>query len=192
MPKYASLPVSSFLKKLGSSEPAPGGGAAAAIVIAEAAALTEMVARLNLKRDGSSIGTIEPASKISASLLALLDRDVAAFFELSKFKKEDRQGTRYEKALQKAALVPLEMCRLAHWGARLAVPERARTSRWLYSDLLEAALFYEAGFRAARLNVEINLAYVKTASFKKKISSELERMEKEIRAVRERIERGRP
>lgn len=192
MPKLSSLTLKRFLDRLASSEPAPGGGAAAALVIAQAAALSEMVARLNLKR------LIIPGSRIARhayfreSSLALMDEDAASFSALSKFKKEDRRGPRYDKALRRAAMAPFNLCVRAYDGIAAAEPEIQRTSRWLYSDLVEAAILYEAGFQTARLNVEINLSMMKAGPFKKQASSALYRMQKSISSARRKIEKGRP
>lgn len=198
MPKLSSLPVQSFLKKLGSAEPAPGGGAAAALVLAQAEALGEMVARLNAKRAAkkglspASSKNVGPFARDAKKFLALLEKDAAIFKTLSRFDAKGRAGAAYQSALKKAAGVPLEMCGLAGEGSARAASETGRTSRWLYSDLVESAILFEAGFAAARLNVEINLDGMKDKNFVKKTRSRLDSLAARIKKDARRVSGGRP
>ena len=188
MPKLSSLSIDKFLEKLASSEPVPGGGSAAALVLAEACALGEMVARLNEKRarkqgikNPPSQKNIAPLSKARRQLLALLEEDAKIFSKLSTFKKEDRLKLSYEKTLKKAASIPHRMCSIANEAIKITSSEKPRTSAWLTSDLLESAVLFESGFKAARLNVEINLAWMKDKSFIGKTTHHLNQTAKSIR-----------
>ncbi len=172
MPKLSALSLDKFLERLGSSDPAPGGGAAAALTVAQAAALGEMVARLNFKRSQNKKNVVALAV-VRKKLILLLEQDAQVFFLLSRFKKEDRVKRTYQAALKKAAQIPFEICKAAEEGLRLAVLEKPFTSLWLYSDLVESAILFEAGFFAARLNVEINLASMKDKKSVSKIKSQL-------------------
>ncbi len=174
--------------KLGSSDAAPGGGAAAAVVIAEAAALGEMVARLNLKRsqkkglkNALSLKNIALLSAIRREALRLMEDDVRGFLALSKFGKAQREGAAYTKALERAAAAPCRMCLLAEKGIALAASEMPRTGLWVYSDLLESAVLFDAGFRSARLNVEINLSAMKPSRFTARTVSRLDEAAQKIK-----------
>lgn len=184
MAKLASESLEKFLEKLASSSPVPGGGAAAALVLAQAAALAEMVARLNLKRsekNALSQKNIAPLAGMRHKFLRLLEEDAKIFAMLSVFKKEDRTKTSYQKTLRRAASIPFKMCVFAGQGVKIAVLEKNRTSQWLYSDLLEAMILFEAGFKAARLNVEINLSSMTDKNFCVKIKRDLNRIEGTIK-----------
>lgn len=166
--KLSSHSVDQFLEKLGSSDSVPGGGAAAALVLAQAAALGEMVARINLRRTEKQGSKNSPSSKnisilqgLRKKFLVLLEEDAKAFLALSKFKKEERHKAAYQKALRKAAGVPDHMSVLAKKASAVVLSEKSRTSAWLLSDLEESLILFEAGRKAARLNVEINLASMK-------------------------------
>ena len=196
MSKLVSHSLESFLQELGSAEPVPGGGSAAALVLAQAAALGEMTARLNSKRaikqrlkKDPSRKNIGPLSVIRKKLLSLLQEDAGIFLILSKFKKEDRVKPVYQKALVKAAAVPYRMCVLAGQGIELAASEKTRTSAWLYSDLLESAVLFEAGFRAARLNVEINLNSMKNKKTIQKTRADLDKIAKKIERINHELRR---
>ena len=197
MSKFSSQTLKLFLEKLGSSEPAPGGGAAAAVVIAQASALAEMAARLNLKRsekqgveNSGSKKNIAPLAALRRECLDLLEKDVKIFSKLSKFKKSDREKSAYLKIVQEAAQVPYQLCLLAQRGIALAESEKTRTSAWLYSDLLESAILFDAGFKAARLNVEINLTSLKGVEVVAKMRSGLNLVAKKIKKNYDAIFRG--
>ena len=191
---FASRPLKNFLEKLGSCDPAPGGGGAAAVVIAQAAALAEMVARLNCRRSEKqgiknppSLKNIRPLAAIRRESLALLERDAKIFSRLSKFKKEARGKAGYLRVLELAAGIPGRMCLLAERGIVLAASETSRTSRWLYSDLLESAIFFEAGFQAARLNVEVNLKEMPDKKRALRMTAGLSRISQRIKRIRKEI-----
>ena len=192
--KLTSLSLDKFLEKLGSADPAPGGGAAAALVLAEATALGEMVARLNLKRAKKQNLKNSSSSKNSASLagirkkmLLLLDQDSQVFSVLSKFKKEDRVKSAYQQILKTAATIPYQMCLLAEKGILLALLEKPNTSAWLSSDLLEASILFKAGFAAARLNVDINLSHITDKKFTIKMKAQLNRSVQNIGQARKKM-----
>ncbi len=189
MPKLSALSLDQFLEKLGSSEPAPGGGAAAALTVAQAAALGEMVARLNFKRSKNK-KNCAALFTIRKKLMILLEKDAQAFTLLSRFKKEDRVKASYQSVLKKAAGVPLEICQAALEGLKLAAGEKTFTSAWLYSDLVESAILFEAGFSAARLNVEINLASMTDKKSVSKIKTQLNKISGQIAKLKKTIGSG--
>ncbi len=185
--KLYHLSVDKFLECLGSASPAPGGGAAAALVVAQGAALGEMVARLNFKRSQNKKNS-QALARLRKKLMALLEKDVQIFEQLSQFKKEDRLKPSYQTALKKAASVPLEICQVALEGLKLAGAEKKFTSAWLTSDLLESAVLFEAGFEAARLNVEINLGPMKNKKLVLSIKGQLKQISIQIAKLKKSIE----
>ena len=177
-----------FLKNLASESPSPGGGAAAAVTGALGTALVAMVARINSGREekkGQKISAetkarIKELDKIRASFLSKMAEDTKAFLALSKFSKEQRESAAYEKAVQKASGVPLEMCELSLKALKLAKNELGRTSRWLLSDLSEAGILLRAAFDSARLNVEVNLRISKNDNFVRERRAHLEKLGQDV------------
>lgn len=175
-----------FLTRLGSDSPEPGGGAAAALVAASGMALLEMTARLNDKRLAkagklrrSAAKRIKAAKNSRKRLVWLMALDSAAFAEISRLHRLADRGKRYQEALQKGALVPMEIGALALQGLRMAALERPRTSRWLWGDLAQAGIFLEASLRGAGWNVEANLAGLSDRRLAKRLHSRLVAMKKD-------------
>ena len=186
---FSKRAITDFLEELSSDSASPGGGAAAALTGALGVSLVEMVSRINERREQKKSGKKNPSSghplkirslgKIRQNFLQLMKRDTQAFLALSSFTKDNRTGKSYQQSVKNAASVPLEMAHLACLASSLAESEIGRTSRWLASDLAEAAILLEASFCSARLNVEINLPSIEDRSFLNRVKKELDQLQKE-------------
>lgn len=159
MTKLASLKVGAFLEELSSDRPVPGGGAAAALTGALACALIAMTASINARRQTKrglrpvSASTARKAARLRSAYLAMADADAAAFARYASARTSAERA-----AARRVCLVPpLRMSTFTDTAARLIRAEIPRTSRWLASDLKEAAVLLGAAHEAAALNVEINL-----------------------------------
>lgn len=146
----------------------PGGGAAAAMTVALGISLGEMVCRLNIKRMAEKdvekqLKKIDQLIKMRIEVLSLIDEDAKAFQELmaqfKKGKKSEQLGAYFEKCTK----APLRMCELAGEAVEIIETQRKLTNRFLLSDLDESELLLSTGWKAARLNVEINLNGMKDA-----------------------------
>lgn len=152
------MKLTQFLSDLGSKKGAPGGGAAAAVTGALGAALVEMTGRLNDARVQSSSGAAKKSEALRIQLHSLIARDARAFLHIQKiYKIRKSKPAQWQAALRNGAAVPLKICQICADAAVLAKKEKSRTSAWLESDRLEALILLGAAFRAAELNVEINL-----------------------------------
>lgn len=157
--KTAARTLRAFLTDLSSDKPVPGGGAAAALTGALACALIAMTASINARRQVQrglkpvSAATARSAARLGSAYLDLADRDAAAFarYAAARTPAERRAARRI------CLKPPLRMSRAADKAGRLIDAEVARTSRWLASDLKEAALLLTAAHESAALNVDINL-----------------------------------
>lgn len=168
MSRFADAALSEFFKELGSEKGAPGGGAAAALTGALGASLLSMTARINDKRKNANKTAAVEASKASKEFLSLMEKDAEAFETISACYKSKERGEVYQRALKAGAEAPLRMgleaTRLLPW----IVYEKKRTSAWLLSDLKESLLLLEACWRAAKLNIEINLKDIADKRYLKK------------------------
>ncbi len=175
---FSKTSLQNYLKLLGSSAPAPGGGSGAALVSATGVALAEMVAAINEKKPKAVGGrqNSKELKKIKNKLLSLVTKDAQVFEKIKKAFAKDRNSVEYQKALKMGAESPLEICEWCLKAAKLAVLEKERTSKWLISDLKESLILLEAGYRSARLNVEINLNAVTDHHFKNKTAAQLEKI----------------
>lgn len=179
--------LDAFLEDLSSGAPVPGGGSVAALSVALGAALLVMVANLTLGRkryqavqeqvDGLKVR----AEAVRARARRLAQDDEAAYQVVSVAMKMPRdteeaaelRTLRVQEALKGAAFPPLETLRAASETLDLALELARVGNRSAISDVGSAALMAVAGYRAAALNVEINLVSIQDEAW--------------VRATRERM-----
>ncbi len=171
MSRLTEEKFSTIMDSIADCSPAPGGGTAAALAGVMAASLVEMVANLTLGRKKYAAVQEEmttlarEARELRGALGELAAEDARAYEEVMdayKLPKESpkEQASReaaVEKALHRAALVPLRTAE-----ASLAVMEKAATvaargNKNALTDAAVAGLLGSAAVRGALLNVDVNL-----------------------------------
>ena len=194
MKKLVDLKVKSFLDEVASESPAPGGGSVAALAGALGAALSAMVCNLTLNKEKfASVHdeieeVLERCEHTRERLTDIIDKDTEAFnkvmdaIKLPKGTEEEQKKRKKElqKALKGAALVPLETARLCAEVIELSKVVAQKGNQNSITDAASSAIIAEAGFRAAILNVKINLASIKDKKFVEEISYEIEMIEKNV------------
>lgn len=171
--------VSDFIDHVASDSPAPGGGSVSALGAALGAALTAMVCRLTIGKkkyedvQAEMIETLGQADELRAKLTSLIDQDTEAFNKvMSAFgmprgtdEEKQRRSDAIQDATREATLVPLEAMKLAEKALVLArvVAEKGNVNS--ISDAGVAGLMIRAACEGAAMNVRINLATLKNASF---------------------------
>ncbi|MDQ2743221.1 MAG: cyclodeaminase/cyclohydrolase family protein [Chloroflexota bacterium] len=164
--------IDAFLDDLSSAAPVPGGGTVAALETAMAASLLAMVCNLTLGK--KRYAAVEPrirtalqeAGELRDRARQLGDEDVEAYgavarvLALPRVTEEEKatRAARLQDALRGAAVPPLETMQLASQVLYLAGDLVDIGNSSAISDIGTAAASARAGFEAARLNVEINLA----------------------------------
>jgi len=190
----ASMKINSFLSELASSSPAPGGGSVAALSGGLGAALTSMVCNLTIGKEKyvdvqyDIKKTLKQSEKLRKKLTKLIDEDTNAFNDVMKAfkmqKETDEQKKIRSKAIQEgyktAAQVPLDTARTC-----LQILDTAKTVAEIgneksITDVAVSALMARSGIESAILNVKINLSSIKDEDFVKKISNELENIQKTV------------
>lgn len=173
--KYLNASIKNYLDDLASDLPAPGGGSASSAAAALGVSLLLMVANFTKGKRGyervqrqlrESIRRLE---RYGRKLSRLIDDDVLAYRNLSAAMKLPKgsgaRKRRMASALIRAARVPLGIAEVS--GA--AIVEAAfllkKGNRNLATDVGCGALMLYAAFRSSRLNVEINLTYIKDTAF---------------------------
>lgn len=173
------MTIDDYIHVLGSDAPAPGGGSASALAAAQGMALTKMVAELTIGKkkyqayEAEMTAVRDQATRLTAALLAAIDKDTAAFNEVSavftmpKGTDEEKQARRQamQRALKIAATSPIELMTLIHEALQVTAQAVGKSNTNAASDLAVAALNLRAGLEGAWLNVLINLAGIKDAAF---------------------------
>lgn len=194
--RYQNASLKKYLSDLGSDLPAPGGGSASGLTAASGVALLLMVAYFTKGKDAyKSVeaaikGTIWRLESIKLKLERLIDEDVRAYKNVSKSYKLPKSPNRarlLEKALKEAAGVPLRICECSSRAMENADFLLAKGNKNLITDVGCGTAFLSSAFTAARLNVGINLKYIKDKVFVKNIRKKLGRQEKKVLRVNMRV-----
>jgi formiminotetrahydrofolate cyclodeaminase len=191
--------LSSFLGQLAARVPAPGGGATAGLHAAQAAALVAMVARYSdapkYAEHADTIAAVTAAAdELRARALALAEDDAAVFGEvagayaLPKATEEEvsARSAAIATALVAAARVPAEVVGVADRTLGLAEQLLPIGNRNVISDVAAAAEAARAAATTARVNVEINLAGIRSADVRAELAAALEAVD-DVVARAERV-----
>jgi formiminotetrahydrofolate cyclodeaminase len=185
-----SISVKEYIEELSGKSIAPGGGSASALTAAVGAGLNLMVLSYSIKENTPEAEVQEliwarerqEASKERVSLL--VEEDCKAFRVLMEAlsSKEADEGHYIQ-----AAKVPVEVCRECHISMEVTKRLIDNANMNLVTDIGCAAHILKAAFYAAKLNVEINMKYIKDELFVKNTASELGKMQEEIDEVEEYV-----
>jgi len=160
MPNYKKHTLKAYCDSLAQKAPVPGGGSAAALSGALGAALLCMVARYSQNKGlpaptEKKLGRIlRQCEKIRVKLLDLVERDAAAYLEVSKTRRA--KGAPSRKALREAQRVPREICLLCFQAVDMTPFLVEKGSKYLLSDIEVALELLTSAFRSAQIMVAVN------------------------------------
>jgi glutamate formiminotransferase/formiminotetrahydrofolate cyclodeaminase len=169
------MELADFSQQLGSDQPAPGGGAAAGYILSLAAAAAQKAMVFSKPENYEKIHDF--LEMVRKDGLYLCDEDQRTFLEWQNARKLPKD-TDEQKAIRTA-----EVNRTAAECASVPVTTGTAAKalivtlkdllpvckKFLISDISCAASFALAALQAARVNVEINLPYVKDEKMLEKI-----------------------
>ena len=207
---YQTESVWKYVSDAASDSPTPGGGSVSALAGALAAAMSEMAANFTTGKEKYADVEEEVSRALSElkrarqKLLALMEADIEAYRDVDEAMKmpqeteeqEQERSETLEEALQEAAKVPLNIMRQCRKSAALTEQLSRIANPNLITDVGVAAELCGAACRAARLNVEVNLKYMKDEDVRGELRSEMELLSEETEEscsaatteVRERFE----
>ncbi len=199
--KYTTAPIEKYLADAASDRPAPGGGSVSALVGALAGAMSEMAANFTSgKKKFKSVQAevSEQLERLAISrrdLLDLVDGDVAAYTGVGQAygmprdtdqQKADRQEA-IQDALREALVVPLAVMRECAVISEVAERLVQIANPNLLTDVGVSAILAEAACAAARLNVEVNLKFIKDQAFIAQVRPELDTLTQAAAERRESV-----
>jgi len=197
----ASMKISGFLSELASSSPAPGGGSVAALAGSLGASLSSMVCNLTVgkekykKFEDEIKKTLKKSEELRNDLTILIDKDSMAFNDVMKAfkmpKDTEEQKKKRSAAIQEgyktASMVPMETAKTCAEILDIAKTVAEKGNQNSITDAAVSAIMARAGFESAIFNVKINLGSIKDEKFVKKISSELQNLQKQVSKKSEEI-----
>ena len=168
-------PLERYLHDAASGEPTPGGGSVAALAGALACTMAQMAANFTTGKKKYQAVEAEVQERLAGlqaardELGALMQRDteaygqVSAAYGLPKDTPEQKQArtAAIQDALVVAMAAPLDAVRACARALEATARLADVANPNLISDVGVAAVLGEAALRAARLNVDVNLAYLK-------------------------------
>ena len=180
--------LTDFTAVLSTKDPVPGGGGASAYVGAIGIALGNMVGSLTVGKkkyadvEAEILELNEKAEALRLKMETLVEKDAEVFFPLSRAygmpKDTPEQAAKKEEVLQAAlkdaALVPLEIVRVAVEALDLIEVYAEKGSVLAVSDAGCAAAFCKAAMEGAKLNVLINTGSMKDLRLKAEIEDALD------------------
>ena len=194
---YREGSVEGYLADAAAGKDAPGGGSVSALAGALGAAMSCMVCNFTVGREkfkeveGRVKEILSAAEDGVRKLGELMDRDVEEYKKVTAAYKMPR-GTEEEKAKRRAAIqealksamsAPLNTLRLCH---KLILDLKDLVEMGnpnLISDVGVAAILLAAALDGAKLNVEINLKFIKDTDLVERTRKEIEEKAFEAKTV---------
>ncbi|WP_025272046.1 cyclodeaminase/cyclohydrolase family protein [Haloglycomyces albus] len=179
--------IDQWYTDLASASPAPGGGAAAGMSAAMGAALVSMVCNLTIgkpkyaEHEEIAREVLAAAESARNDAQRLAEDDETAFngviaaYKMPKDTDEEKAARTdaVQKGLVQAAETPLAVCEVAARIIKLAGRIMNHSNPNVVSDVAVAASAARSALESAALNVDINLASIKSADERERIASEM-------------------
>ncbi len=182
-----------FINELASKSPAPGGGGASALVGSLGVALGSMVGNLTVgKQKYSDVEEdirilLKKSEALIMRLNQLVQKDADVFEPLAKAygmpvstaQERAEKDRVLQEALVKATKVPLAIAECSLEGLRLLDQYAKKGSRLALSDAGVGAAFCKSAIQGSKLNVLINLKFMKDEALKSELKKKMETIEGE-------------
>ena len=202
---YIDGTIRAYVDAASAGTPTPGGGSIAALAGALGMSMACMAANFTVGK--KKFKEVEPevrryldtCLRVRDELLELMDEDTQAYSSVAAAyampKETPEQKAARADAIQKALIVAMDVPLRAVRACRHALRAVARlvdaANPNLISDVGVAALLAETAVRAAKLNVEINLKYIKddelVSTTRREISGAAREVSDHARATLEKV-----
>jgi len=186
---YRQESIDKYVSDAASNQPAPGGGSVSALAGALGVSMGCMVANFTVGK--KKYKDVEPrvqellasCEKAMDELLDLVQADVDAYSKVSAAygmpKGSDEEKAARTAAIQEALVIAMDAPLKAFRVCASVLDAYAELGKIgnknLISDVGVAAILTEAALRGAKLNVDINLAFLKDEDLVRKTRDEVER-----------------
>lgn len=199
--KAAETTLASFLYQLAAKAAVPGGGSVAALVGALAAALESMVANYTVgklatpEQEAQVQELLARCESLRGQLADLVQADMDAYQQVAAARRlpretpqqQEQRAAAVQAALKEACGVPLRTAQACHQVLAASGRLLEQGNPRLASDTGIAALLAEAGFLAAWLNVEVNLAAIQEAGFKTQVRRVIQPLLAQVPGMRQDV-----
>ena len=191
---YINRPLEDYLDDLAAKKATPGGGSAAALTAATGTSLMSMVANFTIgKSDYKDVEDkvaeiLVAVEKHGSELRNLIDEDIEAYDKLSAaLKQRSCDDAGMDEFYKNALEAPFLVCEMTGKCIKLCRDLVEIGNKQLVTDTAIAALFLEAAFLSAKLNVYVNLKYIKDSDYIAKIRHLMAALEEPVPKLKEEI-----
>lgn len=182
--------LKSYFEVLSAKTPIPGGGSAVACLSALSASLLNMVLNYTIGKKGyeefeEEIKEIKNRNeKIYRECLEFIEEDSRLYQKIDKSIKEKKNAEEY---LKTSAKLHFKICEFMSEIVKFCEILIEKGNKNLISDTGIANIFAYGAFIGAKMNIWINLKFLKDEEFKIEIKDKIEKMEREIKEKSESI-----
>jgi len=206
MINYIQNPIEKYLNDLSSNKPAPGGGSASALVGCIGVSCLLMVANFTKNKIGYEKHQnrikkiIKKLEKTRKELSDLVNKDVTAYEKVAnayKLPKNTEKEIKFrkkeiKKTLISALKIPKEILSKCLEIANIAEELSEIGNKNLITDVGCGIYFLKSCAEGAKLNIDINLKFLKDKNVIKKVEKEttgiLKELEKNFKKTRKKVE----
>jgi formiminotetrahydrofolate cyclodeaminase len=199
---YTDCKIKRYLADAAADKPAPGGGSVSALTGALASSMSEMAANFTVGKEKYADvedrvrNALKRLELSRGELLTLMDSDVAAYtavneaYAMPSESEEEKQqrDEAIQSALKEAMMVPLNIMRQCAKVAEAAANLVEIANRNLLTDVGVSGILAEAACSAARLNVDINVKYLKDQELIDEVTPQADQFIETTRSCRQKIE----
>lgn len=186
------MKIDDYLREVSSKKSTPGGGQVAGIVALEGLSLMLMSVNFTISKKGYEdvqkfmIECKEKLEENYEKLKSFTSKDSENFAKLMDILQNYRENDREER-LQISYIdsmnIPYEIIKVAYQNMKISLEIIEKANKNLITDSLMGYILSKSSFEAGKLNVLINLKYIKDKNLIKKVLKEIEEMEKGIREM---------
>lgn len=184
--------LKNYLEVLSEKKPIPGGGSAAACLASLSSSLVNMVLNYTIGKKGyekfeEEIKKIkEKNDEILKNCMNFIEEDSRIYEKIDKAIKGKSDTEEY---LKNSANLHFKICEYMVEIIDFCDILTEKGNKNLISDTGIANIFAFGAFKGAKMNIWINLKFLKDEEFKKNIREKVEKMEVEVKAKSEKVNR---
>ncbi|MCM8772538.1 MAG: cyclodeaminase/cyclohydrolase family protein [Candidatus Omnitrophica bacterium] len=181
---FLENPLKNYIENLSEKTPVPGGGSASALLSCLSSSLLNMVLNYTIGKKGyekyedEMKKLREENEKIMKECLNFIEEDSKIYLKIDKNLREKKDC---EEFLRESVFLHLKICENMLKVVNFCEIVAEKGNKNLISDTAISNIFAYSSFLSSKINILINLKFLKDKNFKSEIKEKLKKIEEEIR-----------